>query len=58
MAKQYADAGTYESKLEKVMRTLEVDKYDYNWDRFSCWVELCQVHQNVVDCKSAKGTKQ
>ena len=40
MAKQYADAGTYESKLEKVMSRLEVDKYDYNWDRFSCWVEF------------------
>ena len=40
MAKQYADAGTYEAKLEKVMQRFGVDKYDYNWDRFSCWVEF------------------
>ena len=40
MAKQYAEATTYEAKLEKVMSRLGVDKYDYNWDRFSCWVEF------------------
>lgn len=40
MPKQYADAGTYEAKLEKVMQRFGVEKYDYNWDRFSCWVEF------------------
>lgn len=40
MAKQYADAATYEAKLEKVMSRLSVEKYDYNWDRFSCWIEF------------------
>ncbi len=40
MAKQYADAGTYEAKLEKVMQRFGAEKYDYNWDRFSCWVEF------------------
>lgn len=40
MAKQYADAGTYEAKLEKVMQRLGAEKFDYNWDRFSCWVEF------------------
>ncbi|MBR3868984.1 MAG: J domain-containing protein [Clostridia bacterium] len=40
MAKQYADAVTYEAKLEKVMSRLSVEKYDYNWDRFSCWIEF------------------
>lgn len=40
MAKQYAEASTYEAKLEKVMQRFGVDKYDYNWDRFSCWVEF------------------
>lgn len=40
MAKQYADAATYETKLEKVMSRFGADKYDYNWDRFSCWVEF------------------
>ncbi len=40
MAKQYAEASAYETKLEKVMSRLGVEKYDYNWDRFSCWVEF------------------
>lgn len=40
MAKQYADAGTYEAKLEKVMQRLDAERFDYNWDRFSCWVEF------------------
>ena len=40
MSKQYADPLTYEAKLEKVMARLGVDRYDYNWDRFSCWVEF------------------
>lgn len=40
MAKQYADASTYELKLEKVMSRFGAEKYDYNWDRFSCWVEF------------------
>lgn len=40
MAKQYAEASTYEAKLEKVMSRLGVEKYDYNWDRFSCWIEF------------------
>ena len=40
MGKQYADASTYEAKLEKVMQRFGADKYDYNWDRFSCWVEF------------------
>lgn len=40
MAKQYAEASTYEAKLEKVMQRFGADKYDYNWDRFSCWVEF------------------
>lgn len=40
MAKQYAEASTYEAKLEKVMQRFGVEKYDYNWDRFKCWVEF------------------
>ena len=40
MAKQYADAATYEAKLKKVISRLDVEKYDYNWDRFSCWIEF------------------
>lgn len=40
MAKQYAEAESYEEKLEKVMSRLGVEKYNYNWDRFACWVEF------------------
>ncbi|MEA4896146.1 MAG: J domain-containing protein [Oscillospiraceae bacterium] len=40
MAKQYAEAQTYEAKLEKVMVRLGVEKYNYDWSRFSCWVEF------------------
>lgn len=40
MAKQYAEPAVYESKLKKVMERLGVKDYDYNWDRFSCWVEF------------------
>lgn len=39
-AKQYAPAEDYEAKLEKVMARLGIEKYNYNWDRFSCWVEF------------------
>ena len=38
--KQYADAQSYEAKLEKVMVRLGVEKYNYDWSRFSCWVEF------------------
>ena len=31
MPKQYADASTYEAKLEKVMQRFGVEKYDYNF---------------------------
>lgn len=40
MAKQYAEAATYETKLEKVMARMGVEKHNYNWDRWSCWVEF------------------
>ena len=40
MAKQYQDASVYEQKLAKVMARLAVDKFDYNWDRHSCWIEF------------------
>jgi len=39
-AKQYAPAENYEAKLEKVMARLGIEKYNYNWDRFSCWVQF------------------
>ena len=41
-AKKYASAENYEAKLEKVMARLGItrDHYDYNWDRFTCWVQF------------------
>lgn len=38
MPKQYAEPAAYEAKLEKVMARLGIEKYDYNWSRFECWV--------------------
>lgn len=40
MPKQYAEPAAYEAKLEKVMTRLGVEKYDYDWSRFKCWVEF------------------
>ena len=40
MAKQYADAGTYEAKLEKVMGRFGAEQYNYDWSRRACWVEF------------------
>lgn len=61
MAKQYADADQYEAKLEKVMQRFGVEKYDYNWDRFSSWVEFWYKGQlyrfeHSVDNAKARGS--
>lgn len=40
MAKQYAEPQSYEAKLEKVMTRLGVEKFNYDWSRFACWVEF------------------
>jgi len=33
-------ASFYEYKLEQVMRRLAVDSYNYNWDRWGCYVDF------------------
>jgi hypothetical protein len=38
--KQYADADFYEQKLAKVMERFGVESYNFNWDRFGCWIEF------------------
>jgi hypothetical protein len=38
--KQYAAADNYERKLEKVMERLGITDYNYNFDRFGCYVEF------------------
>ncbi len=40
MPKQYGDADTYERKLTKVMERLGIKEYDFNWDRWGCWVQF------------------
>lgn len=39
-SKQYGSADQYERKLDKVMERLGVTDYNFNWDRFGCWVEF------------------
>ena len=38
--KQYGSADHYERKLARVMERLEVEDYNFNWDRYSCFVEF------------------
>lgn len=40
--KQYGDSDSYERKLERVMERLGIGAKDfnYNFDRFGCWVEF------------------
>lgn len=40
MSKKYADAIFYENKLKKVMGKLGIKEFNYNWDRFSSYVEF------------------
>jgi hypothetical protein len=40
MKKKYGDVNNYEKKLKRVMDRLEIEKYDYNWDRISSYVEF------------------
>lgn len=40
MAKQYGAADNYEAKLARVMERLGVQEFNYNWDRFSSWIEF------------------
>jgi hypothetical protein len=39
-SKQYGSADTYEKKLARVMERLGVDSFNFNWDRWSCYVEF------------------
>lgn len=40
MAKQYADASFYESKLAKVMGRFEIKEYNWDWGRHGAWIEF------------------
>jgi hypothetical protein len=39
-SKQYAAGELYEKKLTKVMERLGVITFNYNWDRFGCFIEF------------------
>lgn len=39
-SKQYGNADQYEKKLEKVMERFSVKEFNFNWDRFGCWIEF------------------
>lgn len=55
--KQYAEPAAYEAKLEKVMGRLGVDKYDYDWSRFECWVSFVYKGQAYRFCHSVENAK-
>ena len=38
--RQYATPDYYERKLAKVMERLGVEDWNYNWDRYQCWVQF------------------
>ncbi|HHY67880.1 MAG TPA: J domain-containing protein [Alicyclobacillus sp.] len=38
--KKYGRPEQYERKLSNVMERLVVEKYDFNWDRWGCWVQF------------------
>ena len=38
--KQYGPADNYEGKLERVMARLGIESYNYNFDRYGCYVEF------------------
>lgn len=38
--KKYAPAQEYEKKLERVMKRLEVQEYDWDWGRHAAWVKF------------------
>jgi hypothetical protein len=40
LAKQYADAAFYESKLKKVMERFNIKDYNYDWGRHGAWIEF------------------
>lgn len=55
--KQYAGPETYEAKLEKVMARLGIEQYNYNWDRFSCWVKFVYKGQHYQFSHSLENAK-
>lgn len=36
----YGSPEIYERKLAEVMKRFQVDSYNFNWDRWGCWVEF------------------
>lgn len=57
-AKQYGPAEKYAAKLERVMARLGVTKFNFNWDRFSCWVEFTYKGQLYRFSQSLENAKK
>lgn len=38
--KKYGDPENYERKLQRVMERFGTDEYNYNWDRYGCYVQF------------------
>lgn len=38
--KQYGAADNYEQKLSRVMDRLGINEFNYNFDRFGCWIDF------------------
>ena len=58
--KQYTDPTYYERKLERVMERFEVEEFNFNYDRWGCWIEFrikSQLHRfdHSVENARAKG---
>lgn len=55
--KQYGAVENYEAKLKRVMGRFGIDKYDYNFDRHSCWVKFIYKNQLYYLEHSVKNAK-
>ncbi len=51
-------ASFYEYKLEQVMRRLAVDSYNYNWDRWGCYVDFIYRGERYCFEHSVKKAKE
>lgn len=58
MAKKYADAEFYETKLEKVMSRFGVSSYSYDWTRFECWITFVYKGQHYRFSHSVANAQQ
>lgn len=61
-SKQYGSPDQYEKKLAKVMERLGIKEFNWNWDRWGCWVEFrykgeLYRFEHSIEKAKAKGIK-